>query len=122
MLSKEARRLGLTDVLPSGPKTHPTFSNKEVNAWKVATAGRDPSVEPSIQELGTIRWTGVYMKKLNPFGAGRFGEEMSLEELKAGLGVGGLPEARKYAHREMPGQSEKERMIVPGYPRTGSQL
>lgn len=57
------------------------------------------------------------MKKLNPFGAGRFGEEMSLEELKAGMGVGGLPEEGKLVHREIPGQEVEERMISSKLPR-----
>jgi len=127
MLAKEARRLGLANVLPSGPKNHPSRSNKEMLAWRVSDPELDdfdPSssseaAEPKIVELGTIKWSGVYMKKLNPFGAGRFGEEMSLEELKAGMGVGGLPEAGKLVHMEMPGHTTAERMITSKLPRVG---
>ena len=68
--------------------------------------------------MGEVKWYGVYMKKLNPFGRGKFGEEMSLDELKAGLGVGGLPPVGKLEYVENKLVTE-QRKIGDGYERRG---
>ena len=114
-ISKEARRLNLLHVLPSGPKTRPEYSNKEMLAWHV-----DETAEggPKVVDLGQVKWFGVYMKKLNPFGKGKFGAEMSLDELKAGLGVGGLPPQGKVEYVENKALTES-RKIGDGYERRG---
>jgi hypothetical protein len=65
-LVKEARRLNMTHLLPSGPKTPLEFANTQARVW--TERGR----ERERVELGTIRWSGVYEKKLNPFGVGRY--------------------------------------------------
>jgi hypothetical protein len=68
VLAKECRRLGYTNVLPSGKKTPEGFANETITAWKL----KGPYGQKVREDLGTITWAGTYEKKLNPFGAGRF--------------------------------------------------
>lgn len=94
LLVKEARRLNLTDVLPSGPKTPPEFANTFLDAW------REMGVERKRTELGRIIWAGVYKKKLNPFGQARFVEgKMDEEKRKAREVVEGLERWGPYSGR-----------------------
>ncbi|CED82678.1 hypothetical protein [Phaffia rhodozyma] len=95
-LVEEARRLNITDVLPSGPKTPPEFANTFMDVWK------ETGKERTRTELGRIIWAGVYKKKLNPWGEGRFTEDrLSPEKIKEREVVEGLPRWGPYKGRQI---------------------
>lgn len=80
VLQTECRRLGLTDVLPSGKKTPEGFANTTITAWTM----KGPEGAKERVDLGQITWSGDYVKRVNPWGAGRFTpERLSAAELEA---------------------------------------
>jgi hypothetical protein len=79
-LVSEARRLGITDLLPSGPKTPETHANESMQAY-VHQYAHDMKTVIGKVEQGEVKWHGVYVKRLNPFGAGRFVEGGTHEDM-----------------------------------------
>lgn len=70
-LVREARRLGMMHILPSGPKTPTEYANTSLEVSKLYYAeDRETVIRKDV--MGTIKWAGEYVPELNPFGAGKW--------------------------------------------------